>query len=58
MSRSNGDENRLVETLDPGGQTKECERFGLGSWTNRQASCLHLFAPGRRSILSPSRMRW
>jgi len=37
MSRSNGDEDALIATFDPGGQTKECERFGPGSRTNRYA---------------------
>ena len=55
MSRSDDDENALIVALDPKGQAKECERFGLdfGPTSGQLFALVYIQAP--ETILSPSR---
>lgn len=61
MSRSDGDEDALIVSLDPKEQAEECVSVSDLALAKRlQVSCLHLFAPGAGNnlIWSPAPSRW
>lgn len=54
MSRSDDDENALIVTPDPKGQTKECERFGLGFGPTVKSVVCTCLLQTPETILSPT----